>query len=143
MFSRSTEYALRAVMYVAKQTDAGKYPGVEEIAKATGSPKSFTAKVLQTLSRDGSIISSFKGPGGGFFLVKNAGKKNLKSILKVMGEEKIFTKCLLGVKNCTDENPCPLHQQYAPSRNAMNLLFEKSTISNMVDKLEGGKVRLR
>jgi len=143
MFSRSTEYAMRAVLYVAEQTEAGIYPGVEKISKAIGSPKSFTAKILQKLARDGSIISSFKGPGGGFFLVKKAGKKNLRAIVKVMGEENVLGKCLMGMKNCTDANPCPIHKEYSPVRASMNKIFDDSTIDALVGKLQSGKAHIR
>ena len=67
MFSKATEYALRATIYIAQKSTEEKKLGLEEIARAIDSPQSFTAKILQSLTRE-KIVSSARGPNGGFFL---------------------------------------------------------------------------
>ncbi|MCB0485648.1 MAG: Rrf2 family transcriptional regulator, partial [Flavobacteriaceae bacterium] len=71
MFSKACEYAIRATLYISIKSIEGSRLGIKEIAKEIDSPEPFTAKILQTLSREG-IISSIKGPNGGFFLEPNA-----------------------------------------------------------------------
>jgi len=75
MFSKTTEYALRAVIYIAQKGTEDNKLGLAEIAKAIRSPRSFTAKILQQLTTGGKIISSVRGPGGGFYISASA-KKN-------------------------------------------------------------------
>ena len=65
MFSKSTEYALRATLYIAQKGTEEKKIGIEEVSKAIGSPRSFTAKILQSLTKDNKIIRSATGPHGG------------------------------------------------------------------------------
>ncbi|MBL0008816.1 MAG: Rrf2 family transcriptional regulator [Saprospiraceae bacterium] len=47
MFSKSTEYALRAIIYLAQKSSVDHKIGITELSEAIDSPKSFTAKILQ------------------------------------------------------------------------------------------------
>ena len=66
MFSKTAEYALRATIFIAQKGTIEQTLGIDEIAKAIGSPQSFTAKILQMLTKDNKIVSSARGPHGGF-----------------------------------------------------------------------------
>lgn len=59
MFSKSCEYAIRATIYIAKQTKQDKRVGIKDIANAINSPNAFTGKILQQLSK-AKIIESAK-----------------------------------------------------------------------------------
>ena len=88
MFSKAAEYAIRATLYIAQKSSEEKKLGIAEIAKAIDSPKSFTAKILQLLTKNNKIISSSRGPNGGFYLSPQAGKLPVMAILEIMGEDK-------------------------------------------------------
>lgn len=47
MFSKSCEYDLRAVIFIAQQSLLGEKPGLKTVAKEIGSPEAFTGKILQ------------------------------------------------------------------------------------------------
>ena len=64
MLTQTSEYALRAMVYMARKGE-GKYAGVKEIAKATEVPSNYLAKILQQLAKAG-VLESQKGFGGGF-----------------------------------------------------------------------------
>ena len=74
MFSKSTEYALRATIFIAQKGSEENKLSIEEISKAIGSPKPFTAKILQLLTKDNRVISSVRGPNGGFYITEKAKK---------------------------------------------------------------------
>ena len=74
MFSQACKYAIRAVLYLAVHASEGKKVGVKDIAAALDVPKYFLAKILQQLSRN-NLISSTKGPSGGFFLSEKTAKR--------------------------------------------------------------------
>ena len=57
MFSKATEYALRATIYIAQKSSEENKLGIEEIAKAIDSPQSFTAKIMQLLTKNNKIAS--------------------------------------------------------------------------------------
>src|SRR4249920_1159351 len=107
MFSKATEYALRATIYIAQNSSEEKKIGIRAIAKAIDSPQSFTAKIMQLLTRDNKIVSSSPGPNGGFYITEKAKKLPARSILKAMDEDGTLEKCVLGLKQCSEVSPCP------------------------------------
>jgi Rrf2 family iron-sulfur cluster assembly transcriptional regulator len=139
MFSKTTEYALRATIYIAQKSAPEKKLGIDEIARAIDSPKSFTAKILQQLTKDNVIISSVRGPNGGFYLTEKAKKLPVRAILEVMGEDEFFKNCVLGLKLCSEAKPCPMHFQYKPIKEQLIRMFETKTIQNMADEIRSGE----
>lgn len=138
MFSKTTEYALRATIYIAQKSSPENKLGIGAIAKAIGSPRSFTAKILQLLTKDNSVVSSTRGPSGGFYLTEKAKKLPVSTILELTGENDIFKKCVLGLKLCSEVKPCPLHYQYKPIKEQLIRLFNNKTIQNLADEIESG-----
>lgn len=138
MFSKATEYALRATIYIAQRSGDKNKPGLTEIAKAIDSPKSFTAKILQMLTKDNKVVSSVRGPNGGFFLTEKARKLPVHTILEAMGEDETLNKCVLGLKLCSEVKPCPMHHQYKPLKLQLIKLFETKTIQALADEITTG-----
>lgn len=138
MFSKATEYALRATIYIARRSDSKNRPGLAEIAKAIDSPRSFTAKILQLLTKNNKVVSSIRGPNGGFFLTEKAKKLPVFAVLEAMGEDKLFAKCVLGLKECSEIKPCPLHTQYKPIKHKLIRLFETKTIEALAQEITNG-----
>ncbi len=140
MFSKATEYALRATIFIAQKGTEEKKLSIEEIATAIDSPKSFTAKILQSLTKDNHIISSVRGPNGGFFLTEKSQKLPVRTILKAMGEEEVLEKCVLGLKQCSELQPCPMHDQYKSIRKQLKELFVTKTIQQFANEIKDGVV---
>ncbi len=138
MFSKATEYALRATIYIAQRSSKEKKTGLAEIASAIDSPKPFTAKILQSLTKNNKIISSIPGPNGGFFITEKAKKLSVRAILLAMGEDEILEKCALGLKKCSETKPCPMHAQYKAIKKQLISLFENKTIQHLAEEMDGG-----
>jgi len=131
MFSKSTEYALRATIYIAQKSTEEKKTGIAVIAKAIDSPQSFTAKILQSLTKENKIICSVSGPRGGFYMTEDAKNLPVRAILDAMGEDTILDKCLLGMETCSENTPCPIHSRYKLIKKQLIDLFESETIGQM------------
>jgi Rrf2 family transcriptional regulator, iron-sulfur cluster assembly transcription factor len=140
MFSKTTEYALRAIIYIAQKSTEEKKLGIEEISRAIDSPQSFTAKILQSLTRDNKIVFSVRGPNGGFYLTEKAKKLPVWSVLRAMGEEEVLKKCVLGLHKCSELNPCPMHSQYKSIKQQLIKLFETKTIQQLAADIKDGEV---
>jgi Rrf2 family protein len=138
MFSKATEYALRAVIYIAQKSTKENKLGLAEIAVSIDSPRPFTAKILQSLTAGNGIISSVPGPGGGFYITEKAKKIPVRSILKAMGEDEMLGQCVLGLKKCSDVKPCPMHVQYKIIKEQLIKLFENKTIGDLADEMTLG-----
>ena len=70
MLTNQSKYAIRAVLYLAVYTDETHKMGSKEVAEMIKVPAPFLAKILQKLVRK-NIISSTKGPKGGFYLTES------------------------------------------------------------------------
>lgn len=133
MFSKSCEYGLRAVIYIAQQSMLGNKIGVKIIAEAINSPEAFTAKILQKLVKS-HIVTSIKGPYGGFVIDKNSAKKiTLSDVVTVLDGAKIYTGCGLGLKQCNAKSPCPLHDKFVDVRNDLKKMLTSNTIYDLIE----------
>jgi Rrf2 family protein len=135
MFSKTCEYAVRAVLFIAQKTREGRKTGIKEISQGIGSPEHFIAKILQELSRKGLVFSA-KGPNGGFYHDEKSLQYSLADIVRAVDGGKLFTGCALGLKACSETHPCPLHNEFKKVRNDIQLLLERSTVGTFTAELE-------
>ena len=130
MFNKETEYALRGLVYIQMQNLKGCRPGIDEISREIEAPRFFTAKILQRMVRMGFVMSR-KGKGGGFFFDKEKPELTIRELITATEGDKIITGCGFGLKKCTPDNPCPLHERYAAIRDAIEDLVTSETISSL------------
>lgn len=135
MFKKETEYALRALVYIQLQNLKERRPGITEIATEIETPQSFTAKILQRMVKQG-FVTSLKGINGGFFFDNNNEDLSLKKVIVSIEGDSLFKGCGFGLKQCDENNPCPLHFNYAPIRNAIEKLVTDETIQSLAKKLD-------
>jgi Rrf2 family protein len=133
MFNKETEYALRSLVYIQYQNNQQLRPGIEEISKEIEAPQPFTAKILQRMVRLG-FVNSIKGKGGGFLFDETKPEVTLKQLIHALEGSKIIEGCGFGLKYCDSTNPCPLHDQYGPIREAINKLVSEETIQSLARK---------
>jgi Rrf2 family protein len=134
MWKKPTEYAIRALVYIALQNKKGLRPGFREIAGMTGTPEQFTAKILQQLTK-ASVIKSAKGRNGGFYFSDPDKELFLIDVLRVTEGDDFMTNCGFGFETCNSENPCPLHDNYLKIREAYDNMARKESIQSMTRKI--------
>lgn len=135
MFSKTCEYALRALIYIAQQSKNGSRVGIKDISKSISSPEYFIAKILQDLSKKG-FVQSAKGPNGGFYMDKSNLDLTIADIVREIDGDKLFSGCGLGLDQCSETHPCPLHDQFKSIRNNLRKMLENSKIQMFVDNLD-------
>ncbi len=140
MFSKSTEYALRAIIYLAQKSSVEHKIGITELAEAIDSPKSFTAKILQKLTRNNRLINSVTGPSGGFYLTDQAKNKSLWYVLNLLEDDMIISGCILGLKECSEKNPCPMHHQYKDIKPQLLDMLDHKTILDLAKEMKDPRV---
>lgn len=141
MFSKATEYALRATIFIARTSDEDNKLSLDEVAKGINSPPSFTAKILQKLTANNRVVSSTRGPNGGFFMTDKAKNLSARAILEAMEEDQVLEKCVLGLKQCSEARPCPMHAEYRSIKATLKKLFETTSIRQLADDLNKGEGR--
>ena len=142
MFSKACEYAIRAVLYLSlKSTDDTKL-GIKEIAAEIDSPEPFTAKILQTLARE-EIISSIKGPNGGFYINSKTKPISLSEIVKAIDGDSVLHSCPLGLKECSEKFPCPIHNEIKAYKDQLLKIMNEKTVQQLAKELATGKTFLK
>lgn len=142
MFSKSCEYAFRAIIFLSSRNTSSPVVKIQEIAEAIQAPMHYTSKVLQSLSREG-IVGSLKGPGGGFFVDGTHAKIPLLEIVRVIDGDKVFSGCAIGLIPCSEKNPCPLHERFKAVRDDLKKMLSACTIKELTDDLYSGKLKLK
>jgi Rrf2 family iron-sulfur cluster assembly transcriptional regulator len=104
MISNASKYAIRAVLFLADKSSVLQKFGAVEIAEALEIPTHFIAKLLQQLARE-KVISSSKGPTGGFYLDEKNLNLKVCDVLNVIEIKNVFEGCFLGLPKCSPENP--------------------------------------
>lgn len=138
MFSKTCEYAIRACIFIAAQSNENKRTTIKEIAENIDSPQSFTAKILQILAKK-EIVHSIKGIGGGFEIPKeNIKKINLAQIVTAIDGNSIFTSCGLGINHCSDERPCPLNKRFKSIREDLAKMLQNTSLEELVLDISSG-----
>jgi len=137
MLSSSCRYGIRAVIYIASQSSSKNKTGIKQISKDLNLPSPFLAKILQQLAKQ-KILSSSKGPHGGFSLLKDPRKITLIDIVNTIDGYDTFTDCIMHNGSCEgvekEGKHCPLHQDYEKSRQELIKLFSNRTIHDLVIK---------
>ncbi|HYK77243.1 MAG TPA: Rrf2 family transcriptional regulator [Daejeonella sp.] len=137
MISKACKYGIRAALFVASKAESGEKLNVKEIAREVEAPEAFTAKILQTLNKH-QIITSLKGPYGGFFIEAYQLDQPVIHIVNAIDGMAIFKECGLGLKNCNEKHPCPMHFKYKEARDALYNAFQQTTIGQLASDINGG-----
>ena len=136
IYSRSAEYALRALVHMAD----GEFALVKEIAVKCEIPQHFLSKILQDLARDGWLKSS-KGPGGGFKLAEPAESISMMKIVEAVDGRGRYDRCPAGCGECNEKQPCGFHDSWIPLRSRIIGYLEETSVADLRNAL-GEKRRL-
>ncbi|HEX9764839.1 MAG TPA: Rrf2 family transcriptional regulator [Candidatus Acidoferrales bacterium] len=134
LYSRPCEYAIRATTYLARQAQSRLVP-VGEIARAEGIPVPFLSRILYQLARAG-VLYSRKGPGGGFQLARPARETVLREVVAAIDGLDGLQRCVLGLNQCSDDAPCPLHEMWKGVRGRMTAYLDRVSLADLARAAE-------
>ena len=127
IYHRQIVYSLEALGYLASRTD-NKQVNVKELAEELHIPRHFLGKVLTELVKR-ELVTSTKGPSGGFRLAVSAESISLYRILAVLGGlTKLESTCIMGMGDCTAHDPCVLHELWLEFREKAVSKTQKLTL---------------
>lgn len=135
MLASASKYALKIVIYLAKNKENGKIGG-KRIAEDLGLAAPFVGKVLQPLAQSG-IVKSTKGPHGGFILASEPEAIPLLDVIKIYEGKDAFKQCILNSCNCNtyiqkNGNPCRVHDEISPAREQLLESLNSKTIADFL-----------
>jgi Rrf2 family protein len=113
----------------------GTYAGAAKVAQDIGAPQNYLAKLLKTLAQDG-VVESQKGLGGGFRLARDSRAISLLQVVEPFEHISRWSGCILGRPECSEADPCAIHNRWKAVRNAYLQMLERTTIAELVSKGE-------
>lgn len=142
MISKSCKYAIRASVFIASKAEEDIKLGVKEIAAEIEAPAAFTGKILQTLNKH-KIVTSLKGPYGGFYCEAYQLNLPVIEIVNAVDGLSVFRECVMGLHECSDEHPCPMHHKYSKTRDLLMRTFQETTLGSLAEDLSNGAVHIK
>ena len=143
MFSKACEYGIRASIFIALNSLEGRRVSPKEISKEINSPEAFTAKILQALARH-HVVKSIKGAHGGFEIDKKDIKTiKLSDIVDAIDGDNIYKGCGLGLHECNEDKPCPMHDKFKSVRDQLREMLESTDLESLALDIKLGETYLK
>jgi Rrf2 family protein len=128
MISQTTEYALRAIVYLADQS--GMPRTTAQISDVTQVPAGYLAKVMQGLSR-ARLVKSQRGLNGGFTLARDPEVLTILEIVNSVDPIRRYPECPLGLPS-HGKRLCPLHRRLDEAGALVEESFRQTTVAEML-----------
>ena len=129
MISKTEVHALTALAALARLPSGG-YAGAAEIAGIIGAPRNYLGKLLKALGDEG-LVESQKGKGGGFRLTRHPASISLLEVMEPVGRVSRMAGCFLGRPQCSDSEPCAVHDQWIKTRTAYFEFLSGMTVADL------------
>ena len=130
LISRNTDYAVRAVCYIARQRE--EVVSVTDLVRALNIPRPFLRKILQALNRR-FILISHRGKGGGFQLARGADRIFLLDLIEAFQGPFRLNECTFKKEICPDRKKCFLKKKIDSIERHVYLELKPITIDSILD----------
>lgn len=131
MISKTAEYALRAVAYLA--AEPSRAMSADAMAEVTKVPRRYLTRVMQDLAA-AEVVVSKSGPGGGYLLLKETKRLSVLDVINAVSPLERIRECPLGIESHTEL--CPLHavldEAYAKTETA----FQGVTLKQLIESTD-------
>lgn len=127
LLSKQCEYALQAVTYLAAREKQGRV-SIKELTSRLDIPSPFLAKILQDLVRK-NLLTSLRGPTGGFALARPADSITLLDIVEAIDGTEFTQKCVMGFPECSGTHPCAVHETWGRLREEIVTMLSTHSIT--------------
>ncbi|WP_299527077.1 Rrf2 family transcriptional regulator [uncultured Lutibacter sp.] len=133
MLSKKTKYGLKALSFLAKQ-EQNVPVLISDISTSENISKKFLESILLTLKKSG-ILSSKKGKGGGYFLLKKPNEIKIATIIRLLEGPIAMLPCVSlnyyeKCDDCVSEEKCSLSILMAEVRDSTLKILESKTLAN-------------
>jgi Rrf2 family protein len=139
MVSRKGKYAIRAVLYLAREY--GKKPApVERIASAEGMPRKFLEAIMLDLKVAG-VLHSSRGKHGGYTLQKAPSKTTIGRIIRAVEGPIAPVSCVSATAyapcaDCPNEASCSVRLVMLEVQASVSRVIDSKTIEMLLRESE-------
>ena len=129
LLTRNTDYAVRAILYMARHPEA--LVSTADLDRDLKLPRPFMRKTLQALQKAG-YLTSVKGYKGGFRLQRKPARIYLIDLMRVFQGEISLGDCLFKKKICACVAVCPLRRQVKSMEQDLLRKLKRVTIADLM-----------
>ena len=130
MISTTVQHAMRAMAQLSRLPDGECVLG-RDIAERADVPVSYLSKILGSLGRSG-LVEATRGMHGGYRLARPASEITLRQIVESLEPDTLEPVCFLkGKRPCSNQNACPIHQQFLAVRQSFEAFLANSTLEDL------------
>lgn len=137
MLSLTCKTAIKAVIYLASNSESEEKASIKEIAEFINASEHTVGKLLQTLVKE-EVINSAKGPTGGFYINEKQKNQPILNIIDAIDGKEVFEQCGLGLSKCSATHPCPIHDDYKIIRDRFKTMCRQKKVSDLCDTINQG-----
>jgi Rrf2 family protein len=137
LYGHASELAIQAALFLSRQPP-GKRSTVQQVAQATRLPQPYLAKILRQMTL-ANLVRAFRGPGGGIELGRPADVITLGAIIQAVEGPDRSSYCALRGRQCTENQPCPLHERWRPLCDEMRRLLAETTLAALNAQIFSGR----
>ncbi len=134
--TKKADYGLMALKYLAEQADRGSQ-SAKEIAEAYHIPPPLLAKILQTLTRAGLLVSH-AGTRGGYALAKPSAEISAFEVIRAIDGPLFITSCITIHGTCDLHGTCTIKEPLRKVNDSIKDLLSGIKISHLVESGEAG-----
>lgn len=116
--SSEGRYALRALIYLARDAGPGKLVTADRISTEAAVPRRLLARVMAKLARAG-LLETSEGRGGGSRLARPPDEVTLRDAIEAVEGPFEITHCIMQQRPCGEGRPCVLHDAWVEGQNVI------------------------
>ncbi len=131
-------YAVTAMLDLA--INQGKGPiALADIAQRQGISLSYLEQLFAKLRR-GALVTSVRGPGGGYNLARSACEIHIAEVIAAVDESVDTTRCG-GARNCQNNGPCLTHDLWQNLSTRIYEYLDSINLQQLVDQRDAAGTR--
>ncbi len=138
--TKKADYGLMALKYLAEQAEStsGSAQSAKDIAEAYHIPPQLLAKILQTLTKGGLLIST-AGTNGGYSLARPASEISAFEVIRTIDGPLFITSCITIHGTCDLDSHCTIKEPLRKVNDSIKDLLSAIRIADLIDPAEAGQ----
>lgn len=132
--TRASDYALRGMVYLARQS-SGRLSMAGEIAAAENMPEHFFSKIFQNLAKSG-LVNSFRGSNGGFALARSPEDIRILDVIEAIDGPVCASKCTTAPESCERSGSCPFRLYWQEAEESVLSVLKKYSVADAANHVE-------
>jgi len=137
VLSKKAKYAINALLHLARLKSEHPVP-IHQISESEHIPQKFLEAILLDLRKSG-VLGSKKGPGGGYYLIRDPYEVNLADVMRLFDGPIALLPCVTykyyeRCEECKNEVRCAIREAFMELRNETVEFLKKNSLGSLIDR---------